>query len=260
MAGNLEVDYSEPGGPVQMEVTEAAQTSTEVQAASSHNQTPEGVSTQATNPEAAQASQQVPVKEEPQTETTEGQKETQESQTPKEEGEESQKEKTSTEVKRKTLDVEASTRGGTGGSQNPVTPPKAAPSESNPSTYRGYTQAEWDAWYSRGQPSTYRRTRRQQSKTDEELLAQRKRPGKREREAQKRAQSSHGRSPAEQGASTSAAQPKAGERHRGGEERKTSQRGVGKERKGGSHDEGGGKTRSLQVSKNTGCSAILSLL
>ena len=126
MAGDLEVDYSEPGGPEQMEVTEAAQTSTEVQAASGHNQTPEGVSTQATNPEAAQASQQVPVKEEPKTETTEGQKETQESQTPKEEREESQKEKTSTEVKRKTLDVEASTRGGTGGSQNPVTPPKAA--------------------------------------------------------------------------------------------------------------------------------------
>ena len=192
MAGDLEVDYSEPGGPEQMEVTEAAQTSTEVQAASGHNQTPEGVSIQATNPEAAQASQQVPVKEEPKTETTEGQQEAQESQTPKEEREESQREKTSTEVKRKTLDVEASTRGGTGGSQNPVTPPKAAPSESNPSTYRGYTQAEWDAWYSRGQPSTYRRTQRQQSKTDEELLAQRKRPGKREREAQKRAQSSHG--------------------------------------------------------------------
>ena len=115
MAGNLEVDYSEPGGPEQMEVTEAAQTSTEVQAASSHNQTPEGVSTQATNPAAAQASQQVPVKEEPKTETTEGQKETQESQTPKEEREESKEEKTSTEVKRKTLDVEASTRGGTGG-------------------------------------------------------------------------------------------------------------------------------------------------
>ena len=184
MAEDLEVDYSEPGGPEQMEVTEA-QTSTEVQAASGHNQTLEGVSIQATNPEAAQASQQVPVKEEPKTETTEGQKETQESRTPKEEREESQKEKTSTEVKRKTLDVEASTRGGTGGSQNPVTPPKSAPSESNPSTYRGYTQAEWDAWYSRGQPSTYRRTQRQQSKTDEELLAQRKRPGKREREAQK---------------------------------------------------------------------------
>ena len=47
MAGDLEVDYSEPGGPEQMEVTEAAQTSTEVQAASGHNQTPEGVSIQA---------------------------------------------------------------------------------------------------------------------------------------------------------------------------------------------------------------------
>ena len=45
-----------------------------LQAASGHNQTPEGVSIQATNPEAAQG-QQVPVKEEPKTETTEGQKE-----------------------------------------------------------------------------------------------------------------------------------------------------------------------------------------
>ena len=50
--------------------------------------------------------------------------------------------------------------------------------------YWQYSQEEWEQWEKEKQ--AYRRTHRQWRKSDEDLYAQRRRPGKREREALKR--------------------------------------------------------------------------
>ena len=62
----------------------------------------------------------------------------------------------------------------------PVTPPKA--SEPRKPLYKGYTEEEWEEWR-QAQNQPVRRTYKQKWKSNEELEAQRRRPGKREREA-----------------------------------------------------------------------------
>ena len=62
----------------------------------------------------------------------------------------------------------------------PVTPPKA--SEPRKALYKGYTEEEWEEWR-QAQNQPVRRTYKQKWKSNEELEAQRRRPGKREREA-----------------------------------------------------------------------------
>ena len=61
----------------------------------------------------------------------------------------------------------------------PVTPPKA--SEPRKPLYKGYTEEEWEEWR-QAQNQPVRRTYKQKWKSNEELEAQRRRPGKRERE------------------------------------------------------------------------------
>ena len=62
----------------------------------------------------------------------------------------------------------------------PFTPPKA--SEPRKALYKGYTEEEWEEWR-QAQNQPVRRTYKQKWKSNEELEAQRRRPGKREREA-----------------------------------------------------------------------------
>ena len=62
----------------------------------------------------------------------------------------------------------------------PVTPPKA--SEPRKALCKGYTEEEWEEWR-QAQNQPVRRTYKQKWKSNEELEAQRRRPGKREREA-----------------------------------------------------------------------------
>ena len=90
--------------------------------------------------------------------------------------------KTTQEVVSAEPTTEAKAEAGPSGSHSsaPITPPKA--SEPRKALYKGYTDEEWEEWR-QAQNQPVRRTYKQKWKTNEELEAQRRRPGKREREA-----------------------------------------------------------------------------
>ena len=90
--------------------------------------------------------------------------------------------KTTQEVVSAEPTTEAKAAAGPSGSHSsaPITPPKA--SKPRKALYKGYTDEEWEEWR-QAQNQPVRRTYKQKWKTNEELEAQRRRPGKREREA-----------------------------------------------------------------------------
>ena len=90
--------------------------------------------------------------------------------------------KTTQEVVQAEPTTAAKEEAGPSGSHSsaPITPPKA--SEPRKALYKGYTDEEWEEWR-QAQNQPVRRTYKQKWKTNEELEAQRRRPGKREREA-----------------------------------------------------------------------------
>ena len=90
--------------------------------------------------------------------------------------------KTTQEVVQAEPTTAAKEKAGPSGSHSsaPITPPKA--SEPRKALYKGYTDEEWEEWR-QAQNQPVRRTYKQKWKTNEELEAQRRRPGKREREA-----------------------------------------------------------------------------